>query len=502
MAASGKGNGNGRRSGKQAVFCGIAAAIALVVACGGTDDRNGTGPNEDDASASGGGSGSGGGNIFGAIPDGGFPLDALGGCASSTEHGAELPLDLYFMLDSSGSMDDLVSAGASKWSQVVKALSSFVDDTASAGIGVGLQYFPLNAAGVPASCTADSQCPASTGPCFFKACDLTMLNEVIPCASNADCLLSPGNGQPKVQFSCTAIGVCHNDFDTVCPINRVTDCGNDANNFPLGSCDAITTSTCSEGDSCAAQDYATPALPIALLPGAGAAIKTSLAAHAPNGNTPTSQALQGAIDEAKVFATANPGHSVVAVLATDGIPDECSPDDAAGIAQIAAAGLAGTPSVKTFVIGVFAPNDTTGGAPTVNQIAKAGGTKQAFIINTPAPGVDAGAADVETQFQAALNAIRDAALPCQYEVPLPDSGVPDFLAVNVEYTSSAGASTGLPYVETQASCGSGSGWYYDVDPANGATPSAINVCPGTCSTIQADKNGRVDVIVGCSTVTR
>jgi hypothetical protein len=76
------------------------------------------------------------------------------------------------------------------------------------------------------------------------------------------------------------------------------------------------------------------------------------------------------------------------------------------------------------------------------------------------------------------------------------------MSVNVEYTTSAGASVGLPYVTTESACGTGSGWFYDVDPSTGATPSAINVCPGTCSTIQADKNGRVDVVVGCATMTR
>jgi hypothetical protein len=432
------------------------------------------------------------------MADAGFSLDALSGCASSTERGTELPLDLYFMLDSSGSMDDLVSAGSSKWTQVVGAITSFVGDPASAGIGVGLQYFPLDAAGVPASCTADTDCPSGTGPCFFKACDITMLTNVIPCSSSADCDLQVGTGQ-KVQFGCNPIGVCHNDANTVCPIipGKTVSCGTDSNGFDLGNCDTMSTSTCVLGDSCTAAEYATPAVPVALLPGAGAAITASLMAHKPNGNTPTSQALQGAINEAKAYAKANPGHSVVAVLATDGQPDECTPDDAAGIAQLAAAALAGSPSVKTFVIGVFTPNDTVGPA-TVNQIATAGGTK-AFVITTPAAGAGT---PVETQFQTALNAIRDAALPCQYEVPLPESGVPDYMSVNVEYTTSAGASVGLPYVTTESACGTGSGWFYDVDPSTGATPSAINVCPGTCSTIQADKNGRVDVVVGCATMTR
>ena len=140
------------------------------------------------------------------------------------------------------------------------------------------------------------------------------------------------------------------------------------------------------------------AIAAASLPAAGAAIKASLAAHNPNGNTPTSQALAGAIDQAKAYAKANPGHAVVAVLATDGQPDECNPDDASGIAALAAAALAGTPSVKTFVIGVFTQGDTTGPA-TVNQIAKAINSTQ----NLPSWSELA-------EMKAAISAMRDGLL--------------------------------------------------------------------------------------------
>jgi hypothetical protein len=484
-------------SGKRSVFVVTAIGTAVVAACGSSgSDIVGHGPSAPDSGISGAGNGGGGGDdggggTFSAVSDAAFSLDAFASCAATTEQAKELPLDLYFMLDSSGSMDDLVAAGKSKWSSIVSAMNAFVGDAASSGIGVGLQYFPLPSAGVPKTCTADTQCPAGTGPCFFKACDITMIDAVVPCATNADCV-----GVANIPLGCNPIGVCHNNHDTVCPADgKHPMCGPDGNKFDLGTCDTISTSTCIHGDSCAAQDYATPAVPIALLPGAAAAVTASLMTHSPVGNTPTSQALLGAIDQAKSYATANPGHSVVAVLATDGIPDECTPNDIPGIAQIAAAGLSGSPSIKTFTIGVFTQDAIASGTSALNQIASAGGTKQAFIIQTTAP-------NLEQQFEAALNAIRGAALPCQYEVPVPDAGTPDFGTVNVEYTSGAGVASGVPYVETASKCGTSSGWYYDVDPAAGGTPAAILVCPGTCSTLQSDSKGRVDVVVGCGTVTR
>ncbi len=429
-------------------------------------------------------SGSGGGT-FGPA-DANLSADAFVGCATHTEVAQQLPLDLYFMLDSSGSMSDLAGAQQSKWSDVVTAMTAFVKDPASAGIGVGLQYFPLTAAGVPTSCTSSAQCGAA-GPCLLHACDFMEFTAVIPCDTPADCQ----------GYACNAVGACQYDHNTVCPANQAgNSCGMDPNGFALGNCQTFATSTCVLGDSCATADYATPAVAIAPLPGVAAMVTGSLASHQPNGNTPTSAALQGAINEAKSFATANPGHTVVAVLATDGIPDECTPNDIPGIAQLAAAGLNGNPSVKTFTIGVFAPNGIAQGTSALNQIATAGGTGHAFIINSTAQ-------NVEQQFAAALNSIRGASLPCQYALPVPEAGLPDFAKVNVEFTSGTGAGVTVPYVESAAQCNpSTGGWYYDVDPAEGGTPKAILACSATCSTLKADVKGSIGVVLGCQTIAR
>ncbi len=481
--------------GKKRFFIAAALSAVGVAACGSNNSNLFPDASRSEGGSSGGGSSSGGsgsggssggsddasaGTFAGAQDDAAL---SFAGCASSTEQATELPLDLYLMLDTSGSMDDLVAPQKSKWSSVVSALTAFLGDPASAGIGVGLQYFPLTQAGVPTSCTTSAQCGAA-GPCFFKACGVTG-SAVYPCDTSANC---PGNAV------CAAIGQCEYDHDVVCAPTG-GNCGSDTNNFPLGTCQAFTTSTCIQGDSCTVGDYSTPAVPIALLPGAAAALTASLAARVPGGNTPTAAALEGAVEQAQAFAKANPGHSVVAVLATDGIPDECTPSDIPTIATIAAAGLAGTPSVKTFAIGVFAPGDVPSGTAALNQIASSGGTKQAFVINTTSQ-------DLEAQFVAALSAIRGASLPCQYEVPLPDAGSADYDKINVQYTSGAGMSSGLPYVESSARCGTGGGWYYDADPATGGTPSAVIVCPTTCTTLQNDSKGRVDVILGCQTMTR
>jgi hypothetical protein len=431
--------------------------------------------------------------------------DSFVGCATYSEEAKRIPLDLYFMLDTSGSMADLVGDRQSKWNQVSAAIVDFVRDPASAGLGVGLQYFPVLASGPPGSCTSNAQC-GGWGPCVARICDD---GTGAPCDSDADCFGA----------SCIPIANCEYDGNTLCQAPG-TSCGADANGFALGACQAVVPS-CANADSCAEQDYETPAVGIAALPGIADAVALSLASHAPHGATPTPAALKGAIDGARSYASANPGHTVVAVLATDGMPNEVldpsSPQCAAApqgsgagpspvekeVAQIAASGLLGVPAVKTFGIGVFTPDDIASGTLTLDQIASAGGTSQPFVIQTDATGPT-----VEQQFTAALNAIRGIALPCQFQVPTPAPGtseIANFNAVNVRFTAGSGDVTTIPYVETSIECdppngGPTGGWFYDVDPAEGGTPTTIDACPATCSMLQSDQGGRVDVVLGCRTV--
>jgi hypothetical protein len=242
-------------------------------------------------------------------------------------------------------------------------------------------------------------------------------------------------------------------------------------------------------DSCTPSDYANPEVEIAPLPGVGAAIVASLAKHMPSTGTPTGPALQGAVDHAKAWATSHPGHVVIAVLATDGEPNECTPADQAGIAQIAATALAGTPSIKTFTIGTFASGDIPSGPDLLNAIASAGGTGMAFNIDTTM--------NVNQAFLDALNKIRGSALGCQYSIPAPMMGQPDYSKVNVQYTPGGGTPTDLLQYPDQAHCpATGGGWYYD----NNAMPTQIELCPGTCTTVSADSMGKIEILLGCKTM--
>ena len=126
----------------------------------------------------------------------GFNSDAA--CAKTVVKAEPTPLDMAIMLDKSGSMLDATQAGPSKWNAVKQALTGFLNNSGSAGLGVGIQYFPLTKPGVPTSCTNNAQCGAGA-PCMLKTCANS--TSVKPCAVNKDC----GNG---AQAQCVDLGQC------------------------------------------------------------------------------------------------------------------------------------------------------------------------------------------------------------------------------------------------------------------------------------------------------
>jgi hypothetical protein len=230
-------------------------------------------------------------------------------------------------------------------------------------------------------------------------------------------------------------------------------------------------------------------VPIAPLPGAATNLIASIGAQIPDGATPTGPALGGAIEQAQTYAREHTNHAVVAVLATDGLPTRCEPLEIADIGGIAAAAVTGTPSVRTFVIGVFGPDDTDAEA-NLDTIARGGGTESAFLIDT--------SQSVSEQFLAALNEIRGTALACEFQIPTPTSGQTlDYGLVNVDFIEGANK-TRIYKVADATACGTGAGWYYD----NATAPTRLILCPASCATAQAAMNASVEVQLGCKTDVR
>jgi hypothetical protein len=436
------------------------------------------------ASTGGGGGGSGGNGDGGdGVPAGPGGFDAAGGstsagtvtggggvddCTGKVNKGALLPLDMYIMLDRSLSMNEKTSTNVTKWEAVKQALLGFAADMKSEGIGVGIQYFPANP-----SCQSDADCPGSY--CYLKSCNNTPVPQ--PCQSDAGC---PG----AASGSCVQLGGCGAQSCTAIGAS----CG------AAGTCQALTASVCVTKDTCNVADYAAPAVAIAPLPGVTAAFKASLDAVGPAplpfGFTATGPALQGAIDYTKVWLAANPTHTAIAVLVTDGLATQCAPSGTSAIAAIASVGLKEAPSVTTFTIGVFAPTDTEG-PKTVAAIAQAGGGKS-FTVDAMS--------DVKKQLIDALDEIRTEKLECAFDLPEPPPGEQlDFGKVNVEYKDASGTPAVLPYVGKPANCDPvKGGWFYDVLPEIG-TPKKIIVCKASCNRFLQTVGGTVDILVGCAT---
>jgi hypothetical protein len=411
--------------------------------------------------------------------DAGAPDDS---CAARVSKAELVPLDIYILLDVSGSMLESTSSydktgtPISKWTGIKTALESFIEDESSHGIGVGIQYFPLIKPGVPSSCTSDADC-GDSAPCQFRYCATSGQT----CTKDADCGSSVFN-------PCIDAWACGNylcDPGTTCTIDNAA--------VP---CKKLTVSTCQHIARCDSAAYATPAEPIAPLPDSGPALIASLEAQVIDwvNPTPTGPALTGALSGAKLWAKAHPSHRVVAVLATDGVAGECSPLDTPDLARLAEAALAGKPSITTFTIGAFESATLAKGQYVLNAIASAGGSERAFVIDT--------SHDLTVEFRAALDAVRNTQLACEFEVPAPEEGErADYSKVNVNFRNGKKASS-LLYVGDAADCDPLSGgWYYDTDPEL-EDPSKIVVCPTTCATFSAASNASVEIAVGCTTLVK
>jgi hypothetical protein len=240
--------------------------------------------------------------------------------------------------------------------------------------------------------------------------------------------------------------------------------------------------------SCDVAEYAVPAVPIAPLNGNARAITGSLSKYEPIGGTPTLPALKGALEYAHGWLDLHPAHRVIVVLATDGEPNDCdSTVDA--VSAVAGDAASTEPPISTYVIGVGSSLSN------LDQIATAGGTDHAFLVDTRG--------DTAQSFTLAMNAIRgEAALPCRYDLPAAAPGKPlDFGRVNVA-RSTAGdggrARTTLLQVPALASCDAAGGWYYD-DPV---TPTSVELCPATCTSVEHDPTAGLQILVGCKTETR
>lgn len=245
-----------------------------------------------------------------------------------------------------------------------------------------------------------------------------------------------------------------------------------------------------EDERCVQASYETPDVPLTPLP--SNAFGEAIAAIEPQsdddwrGGTPTAWVMRGTRAFIAGAMADDPGRYAI-VLITDGYPQGCDDEDDTIEAVVAEAEGARGDGVSTYVIGVANPpiDDAPDTVTNLEQIAAAGGTAPAFLIDTGNPQ------DTSVRLEAAIDAIRSAAIACDLAIPPPPEGQTfDKEKLAVRYSGTGGSAIDLAY---DASCAGEDAFHYD-DPHD---PKAIVLCDTTCERVQADPEASLAVELTC-----
>lgn len=227
-----------------------------------------------------------------------------------------------------------------------------------------------------------------------------------------------------------------------------------------------------------------------------------LSNHEPGGNTPTLYALKTAYGILGALPTDG---QRFALLITDGVPTTYSPaQNVAGFmlpesnveckdlpdieAEALAAGK-GSPPIRTFVIG--SPGSESAGE-FLSQVAINGGTQKS--PNCSAANKDChyqiGKANFQADLEEALKQIAGFVTDCVFSIPMGTSEV-DPTLVNVVVETSSGK------IDVYFDVSHMDGWDY-----TDATQSKVQLFGPACDAYKAEKGAKVDIILGCKTVTK
>jgi hypothetical protein len=214
----------------------------------------------------------------------------------------------------------------------------------------------------------DARVDADSGPCVgasrdgaANTIDLLVLFDSSASMScdvvDPTCTIGTGNGGATTRLA--AVSTAINNF-VGAPANANVRVGLAVfpNENPAGVDGGVTTQC--------TFDYSQLSVPIAPASANAAAIGAATSLMVPHLGTPTEQALTGAYSAARAYMAANRGRNVAVVLVTDGMPLACNDDPSGTVsAGLAKAAFDGTPSIKTYVLGI-------GATTTLDPIALAG----------------------------------------------------------------------------------------------------------------------------------
>jgi hypothetical protein len=273
-----------------------------------------------------------------------------------------------------------------------------------------------------------------------------------------------------------------------------------------------------EDDACDEDSYLQPGVAMTSLPSTefAAALRAyeeevgePLAGGDWRGGTPTHAALLGVASSLSDRRTSEPNAKFAVVLVTDGMPQSC--DEGLEEVQEAAAELFAE-GLPTYVIGIqnpttppeslpedwddwgecdegdggdelpCAPPDSLDG---LNDVANAGGTERAFLIDTGNPDA------TQLAFRSAIEAIRDSSLACSLTIPPHPTEGMSFDKDKIDVTvTRQGIESRLGY---DATCTMPDSWHYDEEEA----PRTIQLCEQTCASLKATTDAKLEVEFLC-----
>jgi hypothetical protein len=225
------------------------------------------------------------------------------------------------------------------------------------------------------------------------------------------------------------------------------------------------------------------------------------------------------------YQAAHPDEQCVSVLVTDGKPElaaGCAEDDAtlAGIAKAANDG-----GVITFAVGLEGANfglldkiAAQGGAPDCDTSKSAyacdlsaGADKLSDVLSSIREKVVTTVTHSETHVEShvetheethqetrteVVKQVQHSALRCEWSIPASTDGSQfDRDKVNIRLTTQD-AQTTFVRVSSKDECVAGA-WYFD----DAAAPTRFIACDETCKALGAETDARIDILLGCATIT-
>lgn len=248
-----------------------------------------------------------------------------------------------------------------------------------------------------------------------------------------------------------------------------------------------------EDDRCDSETYADPDVALEEVP--SSAFAEAIDGVTPEteddwrGGTPTLAVMEATLQHVQELQAAGSSAKHAVVLITDGTPQGCS-DEEDSVEAVSEAIIAARGDVPVYVIGVANPATPDEPEPPDNvtglhQLAEAGGTTSAFIIDTGDP------TKTITDFGAVIESIRTAGLSCELSIPAPPAGQ-SFDKDKINVSLAIGEQMGASLVYS-ADCADETAWRYDVPEA----PTRIVLCADACETATTASDAALQVEFGC-----